>query len=382
MRAMHEDEAGREDAACIDSGMPRVDVLLLNWNGWTDTTECLESLFQLEYQNFRILVCDNGSGDDSLPRLRDWADGRLRPAIADSPLPSPLRPEPSPIAWVEYDRGEAERGGDVRADDAKLVLIRVGDNLGFAGGNNLGLRFLLARRGTDPHADASYVWILNNDMVVAPDTLTRLVHEAQSDRNVGCLGATLLEYREPDVVQCVGGGRLEPWQGLPREHSATGARRGSPEGTRPDRLDFVTMGCLLAPLGVVARVGLIDDRYFIYCEDIDYSLRVKRAGLRLGYAADAEVWHKGSASMVPGSARHDYNMVRSSMLLVSKFYPHLLPAALGYSLFRCALPKVARGEWARLAAVMRGYRDFAVEVHRRRAPENGTLPAAEARAAQ
>jgi GT2 family glycosyltransferase len=173
------------------------------------------------------------------------------------------------------------------------------------------------------------------------------------------VGATLLEYSLPDVVQAAGGGRLVAWQGLPRPHSSTGKPRGSHEARHPDRLDFITMGCMLVPVAVLERVGLIDERYFIYCEDIDYSLRVRRAGLRIGFAADAEVWHKGSASMVPGSAKHDYNMVRSSLLLVGKFYRPLMPLAFLHSAVRCAAPKIVRRQPDRLRAVLRAYRDVA-----------------------
>lgn len=313
-------------------------VLLLNWNGAHHTLPCLDSLERLTHARVRVIVCDNGSTDDSVLRLREWM--RRHGELA------------------EYGRAEAEGGGDAAHDARRFVLISVGDNLGFAGGNNVGLRYVLARaaRSAAPPAP-DYVWILNNDTVVAPESLERMLRVADGDAGIGCVGATLLEFDRPDVVQAAGGGRLVAWQGLPREHSASGAPRGSWEGTHPDRLDFVSMGCLLARLDVVRRIGLIDERFHIYCEDIDYSLRVRAAGLRLSFAPDAEVWHKGSASMIPGSPRHDYNMVRSSILLVRKFYPRLVPVAVAYSVVRCALPKVFRGQPVRLRAVVRGYRD-------------------------
>lgn len=330
-------------------------IVLLNWNGWRHTIECLESVFQLRYPSFTVIVCDNGSTDDSLPRLRCWLSGQMAAAIDNSPLQRPARELQAPIPYVELDAATAERGGTDAADGARLVLVRVESNRGFAGGNNVALRYLLARQ-VDGCA-----WLLNNDMVVAPDALERMTERASSDDAIGAIGATLLEYASPNVVQAAGGGRLERWQGLPREHSAAGQPRGSARGMRPDRLDFISMGCLLMPLDAVRRVGLIDERYFLYGEDIDYSLRLKSAGYRIDFAPGAEVWHKGSASAVVGSSTHDYNLVRSALLLVQKFYPHLLPVTVGYLFYRCVLPKAVRGQWDRLAVVTRAFRDFARE---------------------
>jgi GT2 family glycosyltransferase len=339
----------------LAAARPHVYILLLNWNGWRHTAECLESLFQLTYPSFTVIVCDNGSTDDSLTRLRSWLEGRTCAEIVGSPLEQPHRPLQAAIPYVEIDARAAERVPLDTAvpQGARVILIGIGENRGFAGGNNVGLRFLLARQLD------GYVWLLNNDMVVAPDALDRLVELAASDPAMAAVGATLLEYASPAVIQEAGGWGFVPWQGLPRAHSATGKPRGSHEGSHPNRLDYITMGCLLAPLDAVRRVGLIDERFFMYGEDIDYSLRLKSAGYRIGFAPDAEVWHKGSASAVAGSATHDYNLVRSALLLVEKFYPHLLPVTCGYLLYRCVLPKAVRGQWHRLAVVARAFRDFA-----------------------
>lgn len=333
---------------------PHVDILLLNWNGWRHTVECLESLLQLTYPSFSVIVCDNGSTDDSLPRLRSWLQGQMRADVAGSPLQRPVRTLQAPIPYRELDATGAVDGvmSSRGADEPRVVLVDVGENRGFAGGNNVGLRFLLANR------PGGYVWLLNNDMVVAPDALDHMIQLASSDPHLGAIGATLLEYGSPNLIQEAGGWRFVPWQGLPRAHSATGKVRGSDEGIRPDHLDYITMGCLLAPLDAVRRVGLIDERFFMYGEDIDYSLRLKRAGYRIAFAPAAEVWHKGSASAVAGSSTHDYNLVRSALLLVQKFYPHLLPFTFGYLLYRCVLPKAVRGQWDRMSVVVRAFRDF------------------------
>jgi GT2 family glycosyltransferase len=333
-----------------DTGSRTVHVLILNWNGWQDTVECLESVLQLQYSPLRVIVCDNGSTDGSMDHIREWARGNERAVVSASPLGSPVRPDPRPVAFVEFDRTTAE-AGIVPNTDVPLVLIQNGANLGFAGGNNVGLRYLLESGAS------GMVCLLNNDMVVATDSVSHLARALEESPGIGCVGPTLLEYRQPNLVQAAAGGAVYRWQGLPRPHSASGQPRGSHAALHPDRLDFIGMGCMMLPMAVVRRVGLIDERFFLYCEDIDYSLRILDEDLHLGFVAKAEVWHKGGSSSVHGSAFHDYHMIRSSLLLVRKFAPDALPAALAYSVARCVTPKLLRGEWGRLAATVRAYRD-------------------------
>jgi GT2 family glycosyltransferase len=193
--------------------VPRVHVLLVNWNGWADTLECLDTVLRTDYSNYQIIVCDNASTDDSVAHLRAWSGGREA-----APQPSePLRhlcsaPRAEPTPFVELDRDMAERGGTVESRSARVVLIHTGGNLGFAGGNNVGLRYVIA---TDDAKD-SYVCLLNNDTVVSAEWLSRMVAVAVGDPSVGATGAMLWEYHQHDVVESAGGGRVFSWQGMPR----------------------------------------------------------------------------------------------------------------------------------------------------------------------
>ncbi len=310
----------------------------MNWNGWSDTVECLESLRQLDYPNFEIIVCDNDSSDGSLAKIRDWLKEHWT-------TPHDTKGG----AALMLSRAEAEHGaGD--AGGASAILIQTGGNLGFAGGNNVGLRYL-ARRG-----DVGYVWLLNNDTVVGSGALRELVNQALATSTVGAVGGMLLEYHAPDRIQDTGGANFSPWHGMVTriEHGApaTDAR------TMPDRLDFISGGCMLVPVEVLDRVGLLDERFFMYGEDADWCTRMRHAGLSLAYAPKAEIWHKGGGSAVRGSATHDYHNAKSSLLLIDKHYRLRLPLAFCYALYRCVLPKVARRQWSRLGTVTRAYRDF------------------------
>src|ERR1035438_3867545 len=140
-------------------GAKMTSIIILNWNGWKDTIECLESVFRLDYPDFRVIVCDNNSHNDSLDKIKAWADGRL-PASQSNPelayLTSPAVPKPIP--YRELNREESESGGAFY--DARLVLIQNGLNLGFAGGTNVGLRYALGDKS------CGFFWMLNNDTVV------------------------------------------------------------------------------------------------------------------------------------------------------------------------------------------------------------------------
>jgi GT2 family glycosyltransferase len=105
-------------------------------------------------------------------------------------------------------------------------------------------------------------------------------------------------------------------------------------------------------------VGEMDERYFLYSEEVDWCLRSRELGWRLGFAPRSIVWHKGGQSVGYSSPLHDYHTTRGMLLVVHRFYPHLLPLAIGYSLFRCLAPKIVRLELTRFRAVMRAYSDL------------------------
>jgi GT2 family glycosyltransferase len=328
--------------------MPHVAVIVLTWNGWRDTIECLESLFHLDYPALTVVVCDNGSTDGSIEQILGWARGNV---AVNSDAPVAVRklldpPVAKPIPFLTLSRHAAENA-DIAPVSMPLVLIDNEANLGFAGGNNVGLRFLFRQPSID------YAWILNNDIVVAPDSLRRMVEAAEARNSQAAVSATLYEYSEPDVVQAAGGGTFGRWRGHPRPMTRLPA-----DGAAAQPLDYLATGCMLVPLKELREVGTIDERYFLYGEDIDISLRLRQAHLALVHAVSARVWHKGAAGTGQGSPRHDYYIVRNHLDLARRHFPLTFPFALAYTIYRCALPKIVRGDWERLRAVWRGFSDF------------------------
>jgi GT2 family glycosyltransferase len=299
--------------------LPPMYVIVVNYNGWRDTIECLESVLASDAPRIEVLICENGSTDGSLERLVEWEK-----------------------------KARSTHGEKVRIIDCRA-------NLGFAGANNVGLRYVLTRE-SDAH-----VLLLNNDAVVSPTAIREMQMLAESSETIGAVGCTILQYHAPELIETLGGATLSRITGM-SALIANGARmNGSldPSRFRRSSSAYFTSGCcMLIPRRTLDRVGLMDERYFLYGEDADWGLRIAKSGLRQAVCEPARVWHKGGASVRHGSALHDYYDVRGRLMLVQKHFPAMLPAALVHSVARCAIPKLIRGEWERLGAVWRGYMDF------------------------
>lgn len=304
--------------------MKPVYILVLNWNGWRETIECLESLFRLDYPDFRVIVCDNDSVDDSLEKIREWAEGMVPVVVpAEHPLSrlsSP--PVPKPVSVTEYDRVTAEAGGD-REENSRLVLIRTGANLGFAGGNNVGLRYALAR------GDFSFVWLLNNDTVVMPDALTWLVRRMEERPDAGICGSLMPYYAAPDTIWTAGGGTFNHW--LAKSCSLddrTTLGEASPQREIEQRMDYVAGASMLVSRDFLHNVGLMCEDYFLYFEEPDWCFR-GRDRYTMAYAEKSIVYHKVGIS----TARRDVGpdrtaesfYFRAQLLFTKKFFPCALP---------------------------------------------------------
>lgn len=200
---------------------PQLAVIIVNWNGWQDTVDCLESLFRTPYANMRVIVVDNGSTNASLDRLRE--------------VPYPIE------------------------------LIATGDNLGFAGGNNRGIQHALGR-------GADLVWLLNNDTVVepgAPERLVRFVTDHASEADF--FGSWVTVYDEPDRLW-FGGGEYDHRSGT-FGHRHFGARFETLPQPGVETCAWITGCSLLIRAATLQRVGLMDEDLFLYREEVEWQLR-------------------------------------------------------------------------------------------------------------
>lgn len=332
--------------------------VVLNWNGWLDTVECIESLLRSTVPVDHIIVCDNGSSDGSLEKLMEWAEGLItvESGIGDLHRRWSYVPSKKPLPYTCLTAAELQ-SSPALAPDAPIIFLNLQDNRGYAGGNNAGLRIAIERY----HAE--FVWILNNDTVIDRHALGTMLTAAMQDPAIGMIGPKVLRYDHPDTIQVVGGGRMLPYLGY--ESQLGRGRRNGPRFSKSGPLDHLIGASLLVRANVVHDVGYMDESYFLYREETDWCVRMRRNGWKMWCCANATVWHKEGKSLGFKSVLHDYYSVRNFLLLVRRFYPMALPFALLIFGTRAVLPKLARLQFRRLLFVLLAFRDFAFGKHGR-----------------
>jgi len=242
----------------------KVYIVVLNWNGGDDTVECLKSLGSVNYDNRNIVVVDNGSEDDSVSRIKKQFPG--------------------------------------------MEIIESRTNLGFAGGNNIGIKHALKNK-------ADYVLLLNNDTTVDKDFLQELVKIGELDKNVGALGAKICFYSNPNRIWFAGG--KVNWMKNKGVHIGF-EEIDTGQHDRIKEVDYLTGCCLLVKREIIEKVGFLSEDYFLYYEDLDFSLRVKRAGYKCVYVYKSKIYHKVSRSTKPGSQSYIYYHTRNGLSLVKR----------------------------------------------------------------
>lgn len=238
---------------------------ILNWNGWEDTIECIESCQLLQYPNFQIVVIDNGSEDDSVAILR-------------SRFP-------------------------------QIILIETGVNLGFAGGNNIGINYAI-----DHGAD--YIWLLNNDTIVTPRALSELIIVAEGSSQIGMVGSKVMQYSNRELIDFVRGSvdlQVGMTKLIGRGEKDTGQYDLASES------DFISGCSLLVKKTVIAEIGLMAEEYFLYYEETDWCLRARKKGYKLYIAPLSKIYHKvhSSTQKIPGAFL--YYITRNRLYFLEKF---------------------------------------------------------------
>src|ERR1035441_3722260 len=332
--------------------LPSVAVVLVNWNGWRHTIECLDALLAQAYTNFRVYVVDNDSQDQSVERISAWC---AKP-IADA-------------SWLRHDGVERHCArvpavsvpcrilcSTVNPQMPEVVqcpvtLISTGKNFGFAGGCNVGIRYASL-------TPFDYYWLLNTDTVVCRDALAAMIRRAEREPKPGMVGSTIRYYDRPGIVQAMGGGRLGvsgvTW-GLIGQGSRLDDSAKLAAGVERE-ISYVMGASMLVSAQYIRDVGLMQDDYFLYYEEIDWAMRGK-GKFALGYAPDSFVFHKSGASSSKVMPMFTANLYyRNSIRFMSRFFPERM-GALRRRLLLEVLRYGLKGEWALSGLVFRIWRN-------------------------
>jgi len=250
---------------------PLVHVLVINWNGLDHLEACFSTLLQSTYANVRFVLIDNGSTDDSVAFVRDHF-----------------------------------------GSDARVEIIEAGENLGWSGGNNMGIRHAM-------DAGADYVFLLNNDTATAADAIAKLVEAAELDDGVGALAPKMVLFDAPDIINSVGVECSIIGNGWDRGLG----RLDQPKWNRAGEVLGVCGGAMFIRRAALTRAGLLPEDFGIYLDDLDLSMRIWNAGFTIRSCPEACVRHKFSATMGEGArARQKYYLnTRNRFRLVLRNFP-------------------------------------------------------------
>ena len=252
---------------------PRVYIILVNYNGFDDTVDCIKSLKNSSYMNYKIIVVDNNS---TITTTQEH---------------------------MEYIRANSE-------------WISSEKNLGFSGGNNLGIV-----RAIQEGAD--YVLLLNNDTVVDEECLQKLIDVANSQSESVVVTCKINYYEEKSVIW-YGGGQFDSVHGVGCHERYQCQDDGVTKEIR--KVSFATGCVMLIPRDILMNIGYLDESFFLYAEDTEYSLRIQKYGYGILYLDDAVVYHKVSRSVQKTSVSSQYYVIRNSIRVARRYCPNFASA--------------------------------------------------------
>lgn len=239
-----------------------VAIILVNFNGADDTIDCIKSLSEMKDIEYEIVVVDNCSSDDSVDKLKH------------------------------------------SQEIYSFTLLQAECNNGFSAGNNIGIEYA---------KNADYYLLLNNDTVVEPDFLKKLINEFQKNPKCGATISKILYYSQPDTIWYAGGSIN---QRTARSEHYHFNEKNSLNDALPQKVTFASGCCLCVSKRAIETIGLLNEDFFLYEEDAEFCYRITEAGFEIIYVPDSIIYHKVSASTGQGSPMSQYYTVRNKYYLI------------------------------------------------------------------
>lgn len=316
-------------------------VVVLNWCGAADTIACVRSLLELKGSDFQIIICDNGSPDYSYESIRHWLilNQNKYEYLQCNPLRELTREEA-----VTFQSNE----------QAGIFLVQVGENLGYSGGNNVGIKLALAYENTE------FVWILNNDTEVDPHSLYHLLERSRERPDIGICGSKLVYHHDRKKIQGLGG-IFNPWLAT-SVHYAINEDSLTPYQDEfvESKIDYIVGASLFVRAKLFRDIGLLEERYFLYFEEIDLTYRIRKK-YAMGMATKSIIYHKEGGSTEGGkSILSDFYTLRNRLVFTwLNNRKYIVTVWLG--LFVALFNRLWRREFSKAQNVLRiilGYRHF------------------------
>lgn len=286
--------------------MNEIFIILLNYNNYRDTIECVNSIIENEKQiKYKIVVVDNSSTNDSVKKLQQIEN---------------------------------------------IHLIVSNENNGFANGNNIGIKYALEQ-------GAEYILLLNNDTIITQNAISKMYKKIEEHQEIGIMGARIMYYDEPNKINCIGG-KID-WT------KAIAVIENKDENYEEKQEDFkytefMTGCCMLIKKEVIERAGYLPEEYFMYYEDVDYCVQVLDSGFKLGICLDSIIYHKESASS--GGKASPFAIkwnTRNRLIFIKKYLPKKIVTKLWFYLTRfiVGIKYIVKGQKEELCALIDGIRE-------------------------
>ncbi|MBD2795652.1 glycosyltransferase family 2 protein [Xenorhabdus sp. 18] len=304
-------------------------VIVLNWNGAEDTISCVKSLLKSNYNNYNIIVVDNKSTDNSYFKLKN----ELSIIAGDT---------------TYFSEVSIENIKKYKCQKSKeIILIQSGANLGYSGGNNVGILFALNQ------ADMEYVWILNNDTEIHSSAIEKLVMKCKNNSEIGICGSRLIIFDDRTRQQSLGGIHNK-WLCTTKQYAwmqSSSVKYNDNEVA--EKIDYVVGAAMFFTKRCLIEVGLLSEDYFLYFEELDICLRAKSKGFLIGVCSESRVYHKEGASTGGGKSNlADYCSIRNRLIITRKFFPKFY-IFVWLSLFGVAINRARRKEFNKMKTCLR-----------------------------
>ena len=321
--------------------------IIVNYNGWQDTLRCVHSLLQSDTVPGCLVVVDNHSTDDSFEQIYRWARGEIPIPLLPKDHPLNRISSPKPLLTATFQM-VSQPLQSLSFSKPTLLLYQTPGNSGYAGGVNAGIQLVWNI------PEINWFWILNNDVMVHPGALQALLQCTRQSASVGIWGSKLLDFDNPQRIQAIGG-RYYTCLALPTHIGQGEIDHGQYD--RPVAIDYVVGAAMLVSRSFLAQVGLLNENYFLYFEEMDWVARGKKLGMGVAYCWKSRVYHKegavtGGSHKQSKSELSDFYFIRNRLLFTRKYYPWCLPLVY-LSFLGVIIRRMLRGQWQRIPKILK-----------------------------
>jgi GT2 family glycosyltransferase len=334
--------------------METFNILIVNYNNYAYTIECLESIYKTikKCNNIKIRICvvDNSDVYQEDNLMTQWCNGKLEKI--DTSFPQYVYPlEDKPISYKLLN--EEEIYNKELLDNVSLIFLRQHNNNGFASANNLGIKFLMM------YDDWKWIWLLNNDTVIETESLKNAITYLSGieDQKIGLVGSKLFYYNDPEKIQGIGV--------VYNKFFSTIKSIGKNEKDKSIYEQYDYNGKISYPIGAslfvckqfLLDVGLMSEEFFLYYEELDWVLRGKANNWKLGFANNVHVYHKEGASISEGELKYssllaDKCSIVNRVKIAKKYYPYTTPTIL-LSVFLTISNRIRRKQYNRIGPLLK-----------------------------